>query len=139
MKFDPQSKQLLSTDATRLLLLVLACLIFTSPIHAQSPVERQKRVLVIYSMRKSAPVTDISERVFQKNLSAGLAGHLDYYNEYIDVVRFPNPQYQSALYDFLRRKYDGQTFDLIITVARQALDFVERYGSELFPGAPVFS
>jgi hypothetical protein len=75
-------------------LIVLALLLFTPPILTQSPEEGQKRVLVFYSLRKGMPIQDISERALQKNLSAGLAGHLDYYNEYIEVVRFPDPQYQ---------------------------------------------
>jgi hypothetical protein len=41
-----------------------------------------------------------------------------------NVVRFPDPHYRSALYDFLSRKYEHQSFDLVITVAAAALDFV---------------
>jgi hypothetical protein len=93
--------------------------------------------LVLYSIREGAPVSDITERALQKNLIEGLTGQPDYYREYIDVVRFSDPQYQSALHDFLRRKYEHQTFDLIITVAGRALDFVEQHGAELFPGVPV--
>jgi signal transduction histidine kinase/ABC-type uncharacterized transport system substrate-binding protein len=147
MKFDPQSERLLITGAIgrgflrkspeRLLTLLLAWFLFTSPILAQSQVEVQKRVLVLYSIREGAPVSDITERALQKRLTEGLAGQPDYYREYIDVVRFPDPRYQSALHDFLRRKYEHQTFDLIITVAGRALDFLEQHGAELFPGSPV--
>jgi signal transduction histidine kinase/ABC-type uncharacterized transport system substrate-binding protein len=147
MKFDPQSERLLITVAIgrsflrrspeRLLRLLLAWFLFTSPVPAQSQMEVQKRVLVLYSLREGAPVSDITERTLQKRLIEGLAGQPDYYREYIDVVRFPDPQYQSALRDFLRRKYEHQTFDLIITVAARALDFVEQHGAELFPGTPV--
>jgi signal transduction histidine kinase/ABC-type uncharacterized transport system substrate-binding protein len=147
MKFDSPSMRFLITEAIgrsflrkspeRLFRLLLAWFLFTSPVPAQSQVEVQKRVLVLNSIREGAPVSDITERALQKSLIEGLAGQHDYYMEYIDVVRFPEPQYQSALRDFLRRKYEHQTFDLIITVAGRALDFVEQYGAELFPGAPV--
>jgi signal transduction histidine kinase/ABC-type uncharacterized transport system substrate-binding protein len=150
MKFDSPSMRFLITDAIgcaflckkserreRLIWLLLAWLLFTSPVPAQSQMEVQKRVLVLYSIREGAPVSDITERALQNRLIEGLAGNADYYREYIDVARFPDPQYQSALYDFLRRKYEHQTFDLIMTVAGRALDFVEQHGAQLFPGAPV--
>jgi hypothetical protein len=33
-------------------------------------------------------------------LSHGLAGQLDYYTEYLDVARFPEPDYQPASVTF---------------------------------------
>jgi signal transduction histidine kinase/ABC-type uncharacterized transport system substrate-binding protein len=97
----------------------------------------QKRALILYTLRKDLPFTGVLDRVYQKTLSDGLAGRLDYYAEYIDVARFPEPEYQEALRDFLRRKYAEQRFDLIITSGNATYEFVARYGAELFPGAPV--
>lgn len=62
---------------------------------------------------------------------------VDFYNEYIDPWRLSEPDYESALHDFLRRKYAGVHFDLIATIAGTALGFVSRHGSDLFPGVPV--
>ena len=59
---------------------------------------RQKQVLVLYSTRRDAPdrrssVTvscrESSSRVWQQDL--------DYYSEYIDQGRFPDPEYQAGL------------------------------------------
>jgi len=108
---------------------------------AQAPAkldrETQKRTLILYTLRKDLPFTGVLERVYQKTLSDGLAGRLDYYAEYIDVARFPEPGYQEALRDFLRRKYTERRFDLIIASGNATYEFVARYGAELFPGAPV--
>jgi len=116
---------------------LLAWLLLSFPIPAQPEVKAQKRILVVSSLREGSPLSEISERALQKILNENFAGRSDYYREYIDVVRFPDPQYISALHDFLSRKYEHQTFDLIITVATAALDFVEQYGAQLFPGTPV--
>src|SRR5262252_9266384 len=123
--------------ASRTFLMLLGCLLVTSPICAGAQAEQQQRILVLNALREGAPVSDISERAFQKSLNERFAGRSDYYREYIDVARFPDDQYRSALYEFLGRKYQHQTFDLIITVARVAIDFVEQYGERLFPGTPV--
>ena len=70
-------------------------------------------------------------------LNNGLAGRLDYYTEYLDVARFPESDYQPAVRDFFRRKYAGQTFDVVVPTTDAMVDFVNTYRDELFPGAAV--
>ena len=107
---------------------------------AQADHETQKKVLVIHASRQDAPYTVLIERAFRKTLGDGLAGHLDYYTEYIDFGRFSAPEYQMAMRDFLRRKYAGQRLDVIITEGHAPFEFVVRHREEIFPGAPlVFS
>ncbi len=120
-----------------LLLVVLACSHLSLFTPARASEQAQKRVLVFYTARKDALAPVIAERALQKTLNEGLSDHLDYYSEYIDMARFPDPRYQSALHDFLRRKYEGQRFDLIVTVGGTALEFIERNGAELYPKTPV--
>jgi hypothetical protein len=117
--------------------IILAGLLVCLSVPAKASPEAQKSVLILYATRKDAPGTGILERVFQKTLSDGLAGRLDYYGEYIDVARFPEPGYQAALRDFLRRKYERLRFDLIIAASNTGFEFMKRYGAELFPGVPV--
>ena len=72
-------------------------------------------------------------------LHEGLAGRLDYYTEYLDIARFPEPDYQPAVRDFFRRKYAGQAFDVVVATTDAMVDFANRYRGELFPGAVVVS
>ena len=72
-------------------------------------------------------------------LNDGLAGQLDYYTEYLDVARFPEPDYQPAVRDFFRRKYASQTFDVVVATTDVMIEFVNTYRDELFPGAAVVS
>src|SRR5262249_26839167 len=83
----------------KIVLLGLICAIAgigTAAAQAPAKVDRetQKRTLILYTLRKDLPFTSVLERVYQKTLSDGLAGRLDYYAEYIDVARFPEPGYQ---------------------------------------------
>ena len=70
-------------------------------------------------------------------LNDGLAGRLDYYTEYLDVARFPEPDYQLAVRDFFRRKYARQTFDVVVATTDITVDFVNAYRDELFPDAAI--
>ena len=112
---------------------VLACL-GAPAVMAQPP---QKKVLVVYTARIDSPSRVAGERAFRSTLNERLGMPVDFYNEYIDPWRLSEPDYESALQDFLRRKYAGVHFDLIVTIAGTALGFVSRHGSDLFPGVPV--
>ncbi|MGB6011175.1 MAG: hypothetical protein WBI57_07905, partial [Desulfobacterales bacterium] len=57
--------------------------------------------------------------------------------EYLDLTRFEDDFYAQMLLDMYRHKYSKIKPDLIIAVYNAALDFVLRYGTDLFPGIPV--
>ena len=97
----------------------------------------QKKVLVLYSTRQDTALPIVGERELPRILRAGLAGSVDYHTEYIDVARFPDPEYQAAFRDFLYRKYIGQRFDLVIAVQDVAFQFVDVNRDALFPDTPV--
>jgi signal transduction histidine kinase len=97
----------------------------------------QRQVLVIYSTRRDAQVAIRGDRDLPRILEAGLEEGLDFYSEYIDLGRLANPGYADAFSDFLRLKYQGQRFDLVIAIQDVAVDFVSRRRDELFPETPL--
>jgi signal transduction histidine kinase len=97
----------------------------------------QKQVLVLYSTRRDAQIAVVGERELPRILDEGLHEDLDYYSEYIDRGRFPDPEYHVAFRDFLRLKYNGLHFDVIIAMQDIALEFVGENWNELFPETPV--
>ena len=105
---------------------------------AQSPGanHQQKRVVVLYPVRKDVPVMSSVESVFERVLKEELGDQLDYHTEYIDTNRFPQPEYQTALHDFLLNKYKEQRIDLVIsTMTGVTNEFITRYRSDLFRDA----
>jgi PAS domain S-box-containing protein len=100
----------------------------------QSP---QKTVLVLIPMQRGAFSSLDMDATIRTVLNDGLAGQLDYYTEYLDVVRFPEPDYQPAVRDFFRRKYISQTFDVVVAPTNAMVDFAITYRDELFPNATV--
>jgi signal transduction histidine kinase len=97
----------------------------------------QKRVLVLYSTRRDSQFSIVGERELPRLLDAGLSRNLDYYAEFIDLARSPEPDYRTAFRDFLRRKYQGVRFDLVIAMQDSAVGFVNDHGDALFPDTPV--
>ena len=98
---------------------------------------QQKQVLVLYSTRRDAQIVSISERVLPQILDQAAPEGVDYYSEYIDQARFPDAEYQVALRDFLRLKYEDKQFDLVIAMHDFALKFLASNRDRVFVGAPI--
>src|SRR5206468_8695219 len=79
----------------------------------------------------------VGERELPRILGAGLGSGLDYYSEYFDQARIPNPHYQDIFRDFLRLKYQAHRFDVIIALNELSLEFMSRNRNELFRETPV--
>src|ERR1051325_449653 len=115
-------------------ILALGLLAAAAMVHAQGD---HKRVLVLYSTRRDAQFSIVGETDLPRMLDEGLARNLDYYAEFLDVTRFPEPAYREAFRDFLRVKYSGVRFDLIVAMQDTAVEFLKGYGDSLFAGTPV--
>jgi signal transduction histidine kinase len=97
----------------------------------------QKHVLVLYSARRDAQLATLGDRDLPRLIQEGLDEDLDYYSEYLDLGRFPDPEYRTGFRDFLRLKYEGLNFELVIAMQDSALEFLAGQRSELFPDTPV--
>jgi two-component sensor histidine kinase len=128
------ARRLLGARGLALLLMLLAAP--GGAAFAQTP-GRQKQVLVLYSTRRDSRIATVGERELPRILDEGLSENLDYYSEYIDQGRFPDPSYKSAFRDFIRTKYRSQDFDLVIAMDEIGLDFFAAVRGELFPNAPI--
>ena len=97
----------------------------------------QKEVLVLYSTRRDAQIAVVGDRELPKMLEQGLPEGLDYYSEFIDRARFSHADYQASFRDFLRVKYEGRRFDVVIAMGELPLAFVESSRNVLFTNTPV--
>ena len=98
--------------------------------------EHHKQVLVLYSTRRDVEFSIIGERELPRVLDVGLERELDYYSEFIDSARFPDPSYGVAFSDFLRQKYRDIRFDLVVALQDVAIEFVRRNRGDLFADTP---
>lgn len=107
-----------------------------APAVSASVQDEHKAVLVLYSTRRDAQFSIVGEAELPQILDAGLDRNLDYYPEFIDLTRFPDPAYKLAFRDFLRQKYRGVKLDLIVAMQDAAVELVEAHRDSLFPGVP---
>ncbi len=107
---------------------------FPSAARAQS---NHNQVLALYSTRRDAEFSIVGEDELPRILNVGLASNLDYYSEFIDLSRFPDPGSKTAFRDFLRQKYRDIHFDLVVALQDAAIEFVNGYGATLFPETPI--
>ena len=111
----------------------------TSPGQAGQERESQKTVLTLIGTGRDAEGANAIDRTVRLGLSKGLAGALDYYSEYFDTGRFPDRHSDAAFAEFLRQKYRGRHFDLLVTIDIGGFEFLAQHRDELFPGAPLVS
>ena len=123
----------LRTAIRSLLLAVIVSL--WPPVAAWAQV--QKDVLVLYATRADARISVLGDRELPQILEKGLGQRVNYYSEHLDLARFAEVRYQSAVTEFLRLKYAGEKFDLVIAMHEIVLDYLATARTKLFPDTPV--
>ena len=131
------TKRALPSWCTLLVLVVAGAGPSAAQALAKDEQEEQKTVLVLHPSREDAPYTVLVERAFRKTLGDALGRQLDYYTEYLGFGRFSGPEYQMALRDFLRHKYEGRHLDVVIADGDEPFKFVRQNRAEIFPGVPI--
>lgn len=97
----------------------------------------QKVVLALYGGRPDLPANVLVDDIIRSTLEQELGPALDFYAEFLDTPRLPEVETEAAARDFLHRKYAHRKLSVIIAVSRPAINFMRRYGDELFPGVPM--
>ena len=105
-----------------------------APATAQVPA---KRVLLLYSHEREMPMYAGFDRALRARLQAGVDLPIEFYTEYLDLMRFADPLHRETSVDYFRVKYSGPRIDLIVTVSSLAFDFIVEHGDEIFPGIPI--
>lgn len=111
-----------------------ACLAHSA--ESEPKAAKKKQVLVLNSYHKGLSWTDNIIRGIESVFPAqGLDVEMDF--EFMDTKRHFNPAYFEQLHKTFKLKYRKESFDVIIAADNDALEFVLRHRSELFPGTPV--
>ena len=117
-------------------LCTVAVLTALSSTHAADG-ERAKRVLMISTGSRISPGFGAYERSFAATLQELAPARIEFYSEYLDIVRFPSESYQRLFHDFLYEKYADQHPDLIALNFVGNLAAAEKFLRRLFPGVTV--
>jgi two-component system cell cycle sensor histidine kinase/response regulator CckA len=104
--------------------------------HAQASPNPPKRVLLLYSFDNEEGIYTRFDHVLRSELRSDLRDRVEFYTEYLDLVRFPGPEHAANLVKLLKLEFEEHKPDLIVTVSYSALQFLLNEGKELFPGTP---
>ena len=115
------------------LLLSLASL---QPVWAEQ-LKETKRVLVLHSEDKANPAHELTDVGISSAFHSNTLFDVQLYLEYLDGSRFSGPAHDSAMVDYLNRKYTGTKIDSIIAVYPGAVNFLMQEAGKVFPGVPI--
>ena len=106
-------------------------------LQAQQPPVPPKRVLILYSFDNEEEIYNGLDRALRSQLRLRLPDRVEFFTEYLDLVRFPTPEHAQNISKLLKMKYSEQKPDLVIPVSYAAIQFLMGEGKDLFPGTPM--
>jgi signal transduction histidine kinase len=95
----------------------------------------EKKILFLYGDKSNGLMMGYRD-VVQSAIRSGSPDRITFYEEYMDLSQYSGDDYLSLIRSFYRQKYQGQKFDLIIAQSGSVLNFLTKYGDEIFPGTP---
>src|SRR5215467_6322137 len=117
-------------------LLCLAAVSLTPKAIGRPTSSSHKRILVLHFARPDAGAFAGIEAAIHNTLANDFGDSLEYTSEYLDLIRFAEPAFQSAMRAYLRVRYADVRFDAIIAASPAVLQFLKEDPS-LFPHVPV--
>jgi len=112
--------------------LVLCCIAL--PLHAA---EEEARVLMLYGLDPYLPPMLAMDKAMRASLASETGRRVVFFSESLDSQRFAMEPLEPEITALLARKYSALRIDVVVVVSRTALDFFERHGEQLWPGARV--
>ena len=132
--FRPKIRSLASAGIGFALLVLLQ---FSPPPLLSSDVKEPRRVLILYSFDKEQGIYAGLDEALRTTLKARLPYRVEFYTEYLDLVRFPDPGHADNLVKLLGLRLAEEKPDLIIPMSYSALNFILTSGKDLFPDVPI--
>ena len=96
-----------------------------------------KRVLLLYSFDNEQAIYSGFDRVLRSQLRLRVREGLEFYTEYLDLIRFPSESNAHETVRLLQEKYGDRKPDLIIPVSFAAFEYLLHEGKDLFPDTPL--
>jgi len=97
----------------------------------------EKRVLLLFSYNITFPgVMSIGQGAIGE-LKDKRPNNLEVFSEFLDLALFPDPDQESRTTRYLAEKYSSGNPDVVITVGRQASQFILKHGPEIAPDVPI--
>ena len=120
--------------STCVLMMMPTLSIFVAPACAA---EQEERVLILNTADTYLPGHMVIENAMRARLSIDTASRVEYFFESLDAYRFSMDVLEPELLALRSKKYSALRIDVVVAVSRPAIEFFERHGERLWPGARV--
>ncbi len=118
------------------LISALGCmLILGIPGAAAAPT--QKTVLVFSPFQIDLSTNLIAAQAMRDEFKLASDLKIDIFYEYLDLNRFPGPEFQEEIFNHLAAKYKNKQVDLVIIGSEAMLKLWLEYHDGILPGVPV--
>jgi signal transduction histidine kinase len=107
----------------------------SAPLYAQTA--QRTKVLFLYQHDPNAPGVVVFTQPLKAVVHGQIPTGVEFYDEYLDLDRFPDPDRSPQLARYFAEKYQGFRPDAIVTEGTRALRFATERLSSLFPGVPI--
>ena len=97
--------------------------------------DEEARVLILNGTDPYLPAYLAIDSAMRASLAEEPGRRIVYFSEPLDAQRFQVEAYEPELIALLARKYSGLRFDVVVAISRRALEFFNRHGAQLWPGA----
>lgn len=117
---------------TLMIALILGCIAI--PLYAA---EEEARVVMLYGLDPYLPPFLATDKAIRESLAGDAGGRIQFFSESLDSQRIALERLEPELVALLSKKYDRMRVNVVVAVSRTALDFFERHGNDIWPGARV--
>jgi signal transduction histidine kinase len=104
---------------------------------AQAPPERPWRVVILNDGDPTLPAFIAIERALKAALTAPGRHQVDVFYEALDMLRFPEAQFEHEQVAMLAKKYAGLPADAVVAIGTSSLAFAEKHRERLWPQARI--
>lgn len=94
-------------------------------------------MLILHSYNYTFPAVAIVSEAARKRLLERSPGRLEIDADFLDLARRPDEAHASRTASYLRDKYAGVQFDLVLAAGFAAVELLLKYRAEIAPGVPV--
>ena len=117
-----------------LLLIAVALSLPGGQARAEDP---PRRVLILHAHNFTFPATTIISEALRKRLLEQSPRRLEIEGDFLDLARRPEPAHALRMANFLREKYAGVRFDVVVMIGITGAPFLIEYRDMIAPGVPV--
>src|SRR6188472_2820675 len=115
----------------------LTIMICTTNALLQAQVAQRTKILFLYQHDPNAPGVVVFTQPLKAVVREQIPTGVEFYDEYLDLDRFPGPDRSPQLARYYAEKYHDFRPDAIVTEGTRALRFATERLSSLFPGVPI--